>query len=41
MNDRYEHLLRKACDAKRGGYEAWRVQSTSEKRSDPTCPHCM
>ena len=31
MNDRYEHLLRKARDAKRGGHEAWTVQSTGEK----------
>jgi hypothetical protein len=31
MNDRYEHLLRKARDAKRGGHDAWRVQSTGEK----------
>ena len=31
MNDRYEHLLRKARDAKRGGHEAWRVQSTGER----------
>ena len=30
MNDRYEHLLRKARDAKRGGHEAWTVQSTGE-----------
>ena len=29
MNDRYEHLLRKSRDAKRGG--AWTVQSTGEK----------
>ena len=27
----YEHLLRKAQDAKRGGHEAWTVQSTGEK----------
>ena len=31
MNDRYEHLLRKSRDAKRGGHDAWRVQSTGEK----------
>jgi hypothetical protein len=31
MNDRYEHLLRKSCDAKRGGHDAWAVQSTGEK----------
>ena len=31
MNDRYEHLLRKSRDAKRGGYDAWIVQSTGEK----------
>jgi hypothetical protein len=31
MNDRYEHLLRKSRDAKRGGREAWAVQSTGEK----------
>jgi hypothetical protein len=31
MNDRYEHLLRKASDAKRGGHDAWAVQSTGEK----------
>lgn len=31
MNDRYEHLLRKARDAKSLGYEAWAVQSTGEK----------
>jgi hypothetical protein len=30
MNERYEHLLRKARDAKRGGHEAWTVQSTGE-----------
>jgi hypothetical protein len=27
----YEHLFRKAHDAKRGGHEAWAVQSTGEK----------
>jgi hypothetical protein len=31
MNDRYEHLLRKARDANRGGHDAWAVQSTGEK----------
>ncbi len=31
MNDRYEHLLRKARDAKHGGHGAWGVQSTGEK----------
>ena len=31
MNDCHEHLLRKARDAKRGGHDAWRVQSTGEK----------
>ena len=31
MNDRYEHLLRKSHDAKRGGHDAWAVQSTGEK----------
>ena len=31
MNDRYEHLLRKSRDAKRGGQNAWAVQSTGEK----------
>ena len=31
MNDRYEHLLRKSRDTKRGGHDAWRVQSTGEK----------
>ena len=31
MNDRYEHLLRKSSDAKRGGHDAWAVQSTGEK----------
>jgi len=31
MNDRYEHLLRKSRDAKRGGHDAWTVQSTGEK----------
>lgn len=31
MNDRYEHLLRKSRDAKRGGHNAWAAQSTGEK----------
>lgn len=31
MNDRYEHLLRKVNDGKRGGHDAWAVQSTGEK----------
>ena len=31
MNARYEHLLRKSQDAKRGGREAWAVQSTGER----------
>ena len=31
MNDRYEHLLRKSRDAKRGGHNAWAVQSTGER----------
>lgn len=31
MNDRYEHLLRKSRDAKRGGRDSWDVQSTGEK----------
>ena len=31
MNDRYEHLLHKSRDAKRGGHDAWTVQSTGEK----------
>ena len=31
MNDRYEHLLRKSRDAKRGQHDAWAVQSTGEK----------
>ena len=30
-NPRYEHLLHKARDAKRGGHDAWAVQSTGEK----------
>lgn len=30
-NGRYDHLLRKARDAKRGGHDAWAVQSTGEK----------
>jgi len=31
MNDRYDHLLRESRDAKRGGHDAWGVQSTGEK----------
>lgn len=31
MNDRHQHLLRKARDAKRGGHAAWAVQSTGER----------
>ena len=31
MNARYEHLLRKAQEAKTGGHEAWAVQSTGER----------
>jgi hypothetical protein len=31
MNDRYEHLFRKSQEAKRGGHDAWAVQSTGEK----------
>ncbi len=31
MSDGYEHLFRKAGDAKRGGHDAWAVQSTGEK----------
>lgn len=31
MNARYEHLLRKSLDAKRGGHEAWALQSTGER----------
>lgn len=30
-NAEFNHLLRKACDAKRGGRDAWAVQSTGEK----------
>lgn len=30
-NQEYEHLYRKARDAKRGGRDAWAVQSTGEK----------
>ena len=30
-NPRYAHLLRKAEDAKRGGHDAWALQSTGEK----------
>jgi len=31
QNGRYQHLLNKARDAKRGGRDAWSVQSTGEK----------
>lgn len=31
MNARYEHLLRKAQEAKLGGRESWVVQSTGER----------
>ncbi|HEY1743839.1 MAG TPA: hypothetical protein VGG18_11795 [Granulicella sp.] len=31
MNDRYQHLLRKAHDAKCSGHAAWSVQSTGER----------
>jgi len=31
LNGRYEHLLRKARNAKQGGRDAWAVQSTGEK----------
>jgi hypothetical protein len=31
MSDRYQHLLRKSLDAKRGGHAAWSVQSTGER----------
>jgi len=31
MSGQYEHLLRKSQDAKRGGLDAWAVQSTGEK----------
>lgn len=31
MNGHYEHLLRKARDAKRGGRDAWAAESTGEK----------
>jgi hypothetical protein len=31
QNGRYQHLLNKARDAKRGGHGAWSVQSTGEK----------
>ena len=31
MTGQYEQLLRKAGDAKRGGHDAWVVQSTGEK----------
>ena len=31
MSDRYQHLLRKSLDAKRGGHAARAVQSTGER----------
>jgi hypothetical protein len=31
MNEGYEHLVHKSRDAKRGGHDAWAVQSTGEK----------
>ena len=31
MTSDYQHLLRKARDAKRGGVNSWSVQSTGEK----------
>ena len=31
QNGRYQHLLNKARDAKRGSHDAWAVQSTGEK----------
>ncbi|MEG9436059.1 hypothetical protein JAO29_07755 [Edaphobacter sp. HDX4] len=31
MNARYEHLVHKSQDAKRGGHEAWAVQATGER----------
>jgi hypothetical protein len=31
QNGRYQHLLNKSRDAKRGDYDAWAVQSTGEK----------
>ncbi len=31
QNGRYRQLLNKAHDAKRGGHDAWAVQSTGEK----------
>lgn len=31
QNRRYQHLLSKARNAKRGGHDAWTVQSTGEK----------
>jgi hypothetical protein len=30
MSGQYQHLLRKSQDAKRGGHDAWAVQSTGE-----------
>jgi hypothetical protein len=31
MNSQHQHLLRKASEAKRGGHDAWTVQSTGER----------
>jgi hypothetical protein len=31
MSERYQHLLRKARDARSGGHAAWSVQSTGER----------
>jgi hypothetical protein len=31
MHARYDHLLRKSQEAKRGRHEAWAAQSTGEK----------
>jgi hypothetical protein len=31
MNAHYDHLLRKSQATKRGGHDAWAVQSTGEK----------
>jgi len=35
-NRKYDHLFRKAQDAKRGGHDAWAVQSTGEKSRLPS-----
>ncbi len=35
MNGHYEHLPREARDAKRGGRDAWAVQSTGENVAVP------